>query len=54
MKKNNFLNYGTDQTFLLEHAQVFSLGNYVVFVCGTDAEAMASAIRKEITEGGLF
>lgn len=53
-QKNNFLNYGTDQTFLLEHAQVFSLGNYVVFVCGTDAEAMATAIRKEITEGGLF
>ena len=53
-QKNNFLNYGTDQTFLLEHAQVFSLGNYVVFVCGTDAEAMASVIRKEISEGGLF
>ena len=53
-QKNNFLNYGTDQTFLLEHATVFSEGNYVVFVCGAEADAMASAIRKEILEGGLF
>ncbi len=53
-QKKNFLNYGTDQTFLLEHATVFSEGNYVVFVCGSEADAMAAAIRKEITEGGLF
>ena len=53
-QKTNFLNYGTDQTYLLEHAEVFSEGNYVVFVCGTEATAMAEAIRNEITEGGLF
>ena len=53
-QKNNFLNYGTDQTYLLEHAEVFSAGNYVVFVCGAEAGAMAEAIRNEITEGGLF
>ncbi len=52
-QKQNFLNYGTDQTFLLEHATVFSEGEYVVFVCGTEADAMAAAIREEITEGGL-
>ena len=53
-QKNNFLNYGTNQTFLLEHAEVFSEGNYVVFACGSEAGALASAIREEITEGGLF
>ena len=53
-QKQNFLNYGTDQTFLLEHATVFSEGEYVVFVCGSEADAMAAAIREEITEGGLF
>ena len=53
-QKTNFLNYGTDQTFLLEHAAVFSEGEYVVFVCGSEADAMAAAIREEITEGGLF
>lgn len=53
-QKTNFLNYGTDQTFLLEHANVFSEGSYVVFVCGSEADAMAAAIREEITEGGLF
>ena len=53
-QKQNFLNYGTDQTFLLEHATVFSEGEYVVFVCGAEADAMAAAIREEITEGGLF
>ena len=53
-QKTNFLNYGTDQTFLLEHAEVFSEGNYVVFVCGSEAGAMAAAIREMITEGGLF
>ena len=52
-QKQNFLNYGTDQTFLLEHAVVFSEGEYVVFVCGAEADAMAAAIREEITEGGL-
>ncbi len=52
-QKQNFLNYGTDQTFLLEHATVFSEGESVVFVCGTEADAMAAAIREEITEGGL-
>ena len=53
-QKQNFLNYGTDQTFLLEHATVFSEGEYVIFVCGAEADAMAAVIREEITEGGLF
>ena len=53
-QKKNFLNYGTDQTFLLEHASVFSEGNYVVFVCGSEADGITAAIREEITEGGLF
>ena len=53
-QKANFLNYGTDQTYLLEHAEVFTQDQYVVFICGADASAMAETVRKEITEGGLF
>ena len=39
VQKKNFDGYGTDQTDLLNHAKVKSLGNYVIFIVSREADA---------------
>lgn len=49
-QKKNFDGYGTNQTYLLEHAVTFTDGDYVCLFIGENADALSENVRKSWEE----
>ena len=49
VQKKNFDGYGTDQTDLLNHAKVKTLGNYVIFIVSREADAEFALVQDFLT-----